>query len=422
MGRTSGDDTDIGTHAEGVHLAIRAQKKPSNIGILDHAGPTLGGGQLVVGHLAEVLSQYYNVEVINGGSTYTLRDFTVAFGLDLSKVRERRIPELKGSFGIDGVSSLFRQDKQNTHTLTQPYDLFIYSGLGTPPPCFAKRGLVYCHFPFESSPLNWLTENVAGARRNRFARLVKAGAYRLIWRKRMQGYQRILANSQFTARWIDRRWGKSAEVLYPPVDIEVPVVEKRNIIVSIGRFVGRGRSKNQLEQVDAFREFVSKIREDWILRMIGSCGESSIDQAYLEIVRKAACGLPVEFLLNVDREVVIQSLAEAKLFWHTTGLSSDETLQPGLAEHFGIATVEAMRARCVPVVIASGGQREIIVNGISGFLTKDIDELARKSIAVTGDDKLLSLMGDHAKQRSMAFNRDVFEQRITTVVAECLNQ
>jgi hypothetical protein len=55
-----------------------------------------------------------------------------------------------------------------------------------------------------------------------------------------------------------------------------------------------------------------------------------------------------------------------------------------------------------------------------GFLAKDLDELVRESVALARDDKLVSSMSDCAKQRSMAFTRDIFEQRIMSVVSQCL--
>ena len=39
-----------------------------------------------------------------------------------------------------------------------------------------------------------------------------------------------------------------------------------------------------------------------------------------------------------------------------------------------------MGSGCVPVTVASGGQREIVQDNVSGFLAKDLDELVRKSI------------------------------------------
>jgi glycosyltransferase involved in cell wall biosynthesis len=231
----------------------------------------------------------------------------------------------------------------------------------------------------------------------------------------------ILANSRFTATWLQRRWGKAAEVLYPPVELDPPTVDKKNLIVSVGRITGDPRNKNQLEQVRAFREFVSGVGIGWTLRIIGSCRLLARDRDYLETIQREARGLPVELLVNVDRTVTLRSLAESKLFWHTTGLLTDENERPEHAEHFGIATVEAMRAGCVPIVIASGGQREIVENGVSGFLVQDLDELARQSVTLARDVSLSSRMSEEARRRSEVFNGNSFDKRFKEVLSQCLS-
>jgi glycosyltransferase involved in cell wall biosynthesis len=399
---------------------IPALKKRARIGILDHMGPMLGGAQLVVSHMAAILSHDYEVELIHNGEPHDIASLVTAFLVDLGRVKERTVAELSPSFGVQGVRALLQSDGRLTRSLSEPYDLFIYSGHGIPPACFARRGLVYCHFPFESAPLNWLKGNIPVSWQNRLAHLVKAGAYRRIWRKRMQGYQQVFANSQFTAEWVQRRWGRSAEVLYPPVDLHPPASEKLNLIVTLGSFTGDRRSKNQLEQVTAFAAFLKQVEDPWKLRIVGLCSELGADRDYLSAVQKAASGLPVELLVNVDREVAIRSLAEAKLFWHTTGLSIEEAKWPELAEHFGIATVEAMRARCVPIVIASGGQREIIEHEKSGFLARDLNELIETSVKIAGNDERLDLIAGSAKRRSALFAQDSFNRRLMSAVSECL--
>jgi glycosyltransferase involved in cell wall biosynthesis len=401
---------------------VPGQKQPARIGILDHTGPILGGAQLVAARMAAILSQHWEVELIHGGKPHDLASLVGAFCLDLGKVKERTIPELSDSFSFPGLRSLMQQGGDSSRMLTRGYDLFIYSGHGIPPPCFAKRGLIYCHFPFEMSPLTALEADGDRAPRNRAIRSIHREAYRWAWRRRMRGYRQVLANSQFTAEWILRRWGRSAEVLYPPVDLSLTAADKENLILSVGRFTGDLRSKAQLEQVRAFRNFLPRVKEPWTLRIIGTCRESVKDQDYLTAVQDEARGLPVEFLMNPDRESILRSLARAKLFWHTTGLSVDELKRPELAEHFGIATVEAMRAGCVPIVIESGGQREIIENGVNGFLVKDLSELIQKTAALACDGRLLTLLSGRASQRSMVFSGDCFDQRISSVVSDCLER
>jgi len=400
---------------------MREKSKRALIGILDHTGPGFGGGQLVVAHMAALLSRDYDLDLIHREGQYKLATLAAAFCVDLSQVNDRGVADLNGSFGLTGLRSLLGQESEKLRNLTAPYDLFIYAGHGIPPPCFAKAGLVYCHFPFESSPLTWLEADTPWRPWRSLGRMMKRSGYRLAWNLRMRGYQRIFANSGFSAAWIERRWGRVAEVLYPPVDLDPPLVEKENLIVSVGRITGERRSKNQLEQVRAFREFAQGIEESWRLRIVGSCGEERRDREYLTAIQAEARGLPVEIWVNVDRKATLRSLAEAKMFWHTAGLSSNENEHPEHAEHFGIATVEAMRAGCVPVVIASGGQPEIVEHEFSGFLAGSLVELIQRSQAVARDDRLMKLTCDRAKRRSMAFIPDYFDQRFMRVVMQSVS-
>src|SRR5262249_12320493 len=154
------------------------------------------------------------------------------------------------------------------------------------------------------------------------------------------------------------------------------------------------------------------VRGDWQLLIIGTQIDTAEDQAYVSEIRGAAEGLPVIFLLNADRVAVWQALAEAKLFWHTAGLAIDENQDPELAEHFGIATVEARRAGWVPVVIAWGGKREIMEEGVSGFLARDLSDLILSSIALTREENLLLTMSQQAEGRSMDFTASIFDQRV----------
>lgn len=384
-------------------------------GILDHTFRSLGGGQLVAGYLAALFSRFASVDLIRDWADYRIDKIASAFSLNLSGVAERSFDARIG-FGVPGQYGFLGQ-LGLSRTLTRPYDLFVYCGHGVPPFCQARCGLVYCHFPVEGSPLVELDGNKTWMQRGGLSRGWRKNVYQLAWRYRMRGYKAILANSSYTAGWIERRWGVEAQIVYPPVDLALPPAEKRNIIVSIGRFGGRSQQgKGQTAQVAAFREFVGKIPGDWKLCLIGACYRPE-DHAHLAAVRDAARGLPVEFLVNAERSVMLQRLAEARIFWHTVGLFNAEAQDPYREEHFGIATVEAMRAGCVPVVIASGGQREIIREGVDGFLCRDLGEFIEKTVAVAGNRSLLDDVGAQAKRRSMAFSGEAFEQRVMSIIS-----
>lgn len=378
--------------------------------MLDHVSGSLGGAQLVLGRMAARLSLEHDVEFIHRGDGYALGKMSSAFELDLSRVKERTVRDLPESFNLPGERPFFYQLLGNRPDLSRRYELFIYSGHGVPPICFAPHGIVYCHFPMESAPER--TDRVS----------LRGSAYQWIWERRMKSYQRLLVNSSFTASWVDRRWARRAEVVYPPVGVRTISCPKRNLILSVGRFTASRRTKNQLAQVMAFREFFREVGGDWTLCCVGSCGQVPDDQAYLRSVRKAAEGLPVDFLVNEPREALERAMAEAKLFWHTTGLGVDEDAYPEQAEHFGIATVEAMCAGCVPVVIGAGGQREIIEDGKNGFLCAGIEAMVRQTVRIARDEDLLAAMSVHAQRRSLDFSEAVFDCHIQKIASECLER
>ena len=387
------------------------------IGILDHESGRPGGSQLVAAWIARVLSDRYSVEFIHSGRGYGLADLSKVFDLDLGRVRERVVESSLERFAIPGRRSLLRERLRRDRALTRPYDLFVYSGHGAPPFCFARRGLVYCHFPFQTRPRLTLAEDPHWCRRGRVDRRLRGTLYEWLWGRRLRGYAKILANSRFTAEWIERLWGYPAEVVHPPVASGAPPATKRDVIVSVGRFIATDH-KNLSLQLAAFSELVARADGDWRLRLIGFCTDAAEDRAHLAGLRERARDLPVEFVVNADRTSLLAHLAEAKLFWNTTGLSDEEPPEPCCMEHFGIATVEAMAAGCVPLAPAFGGQVEIVGHEVNGFLCADVGELVQHSLALIRDEPLRARMSRAAAERSRAFEPSVFDGRIRRLVGE----
>jgi glycosyltransferase involved in cell wall biosynthesis len=85
-------------------------------------------------------------------------------------------------------------------------------------------------------------------------------------------------------------------------------------------------------------------------------------------------------------------------------------------EHFGIATVEAMRLGCVPIVPAGGGQPEIVEHGISGYVCESLDALERHTVELAGDERRLRAMGEAANTRGRVFGAEAFERRLVSLV------
>lgn len=252
---------------------------------------------------------------------------------------------------------------------------------------FARRGVLVTSFPFDT-------------------------ATRPRDRARLASYRTIVANSAFTARWVRERWHRTAEVLHPPVTPVSPSA-KRATILSVGRFTGGGRSKRQLEMVDAFRALGPSVHAEWELHLAGFVE----DPTYLAAVRERAGRLPVTIHTDLDRSALEAHYSKASIFWHACGLGVDQEQEPHRVEHFGIATVEAMSAGCVPVVVDAGGQPEIVGrDDASGILWATEDEWVSATAELIDDPDRRERLGVAARARSARFSFDAFAPRARALV------
>jgi glycosyltransferase involved in cell wall biosynthesis len=229
----------------------------------------------------------------------------------------------------------------------------------------------------------------------------------------LRHYQRVLANSEYTRTWIRRLWGVDSDVLFPPIRVgDLQPGPKARRILSVGRFIPRGfgHSKKQLEQVQAFGEMVRGGGLDgWELHLVGGC--ESFQRPYLAEVERAAQGLPVRIHANAPRPLVEELFATSAIFWAATGLGEDEERAPWVFEHFGITTVEAMAAGCVPVVIDKAGQREIVRHGTDGYRWTTLAELEALTRKVAADEQLRARLAASAVERAGAFSEEAFAAR-----------
>jgi glycosyltransferase involved in cell wall biosynthesis len=229
----------------------------------------------------------------------------------------------------------------------------------------------------------------------------------------LEHYQRVMANSEYTRSWIRRLWGVDSEVLFPPIRVhELHPGSKDRKIITVGRFFapGLGHSKKQLEQVQAFGRIVRKGGLDgWTLHVVGGCEPSQ--RPYLAALREAARGLPVEIHPNAPRSLVDELFATSSIFWAATGLGENVEKQPWVFEHFGMTTVEAMAAGCVPVVIDQAGQREIVRHGVDGYRWTTLGDLEARTRELAADPELCRRLGAAAVERAQAFSEDAFRRR-----------
>jgi len=104
---------------------------------------------------------------------------------------------------------------------------------------------------------------------------------------------------------------------------------------------------------------------------------------------------------------------------------SDLFLLPSQTESFGLAALEAMAARTPVISTNSGGLPEVNIHGVTGFLSDigDTDDMAKNSIYILKDDKILQKFKENAlnqaKQFSLKNVLPAYKEVYREVIADC---
>jgi glycosyltransferase involved in cell wall biosynthesis len=381
------------------------------VGVYDLYWSTLGGGEQVDGSIAQVLARDHDVTLL--GPQVPDVDATMRrLGVDLSSCGYRRVVD-------DGEASDASGD----------FDVFVNGTYLSKAINHAPVGYYYVHFPGEVPTTRDRLRSRAGVAGVKALSLAPRLPYRLTevqaaFDRRVARvefvptYTRYLSNSQFTASWVERLWGRPSDVLYPPVRPSVRPGEKAPLILVLGRFFDPsfGHSKKQHELLDTFRELHRSGRlRGWRMAIVGGCDAANRD--YALAVKRAARGLPVEVHVNAPGSVVERLLGEASLYWHGAGLGEDAQRHPERFEHFGISVVEAMAAGAVPLVFAAAGPAEIVQDSSNGCHWTGLDQLADLTVDLVADDARRRQLADAAVRRASDFSADAFANRLAGFVA-----
>ncbi len=381
------------------------------VGVYDLYWSTLGGGEQVDGSIAQVLAADHDVTLL-GPRPVDVDATARRLGVDLSACGYRRV-----------------DDDADASTASADFDLFVNGTYLSKAINRAPLGYYYVHFPGERrSRLDQLRSRagVVGVRALSIPprlpqRLneVRAAFDRRVERVEfLPTYTRYLANSQFTAGWIEQLWGTPSDVLYPPVRPSVAPAEKQPLILVLGRFFdpSYGHSKKQHELLATFADLHRSGRlPGWRMAIVGGCDAANRDYALQ--VRRDAIGLPVDVHVNAAGDVVERLLGEASLYWHGAGLGEDAERHPERFEHFGISVVEAMAAGAVPLVFGAAGPAEIVRDGVDGVQWRTLDRLATASVDLATDEARRAAMSAAAVDRAADFSAAVFRTRLLDLVA-----
>lgn len=301
---------------------------------------------------------------------------------------------------------LKRQDgffniQENISLITKDYDLFIngsrYSFYGN-----ARKNIAIVHFPKEkllSIPINnklpWC-KSFAKKQDSNFADKTDL----------------FVPNSEFTSYWLTQKWQISDDkkcVLYPPV---TPVSAKSEKKLNQIFVCSRIESTKKIDLLLKAFENSDFLKQNCTIVVAGSVkGES---KEYIENIQKISSS--AKFFFEPSRVEIEKLYAESEIFWHAKGIGEENPLY---FEHFGITTVEAMSAGCVPIVINKGGQKEI-VNESCGFKWNTLEELVTLTENLVKNHDKIAELSKNALLRSELYTKKSFEKEFRKILLEKL--
>ncbi len=339
---------------------------------------------------ASVYTPY--LETLGGGERY-VTSFAKVLGdagwhVDLESSNPNIIDKLEKRFGlkltnIKVVKSINRGSG---------YDLCFWLSDGSIPSLLARNNIIHFQRPF-----------------------FKVDGKSLISRMKFFRINKVVVNSKFTKKWIDKEYPVNSMVLYPPVDVsKFKPSKKENIIISIARFSQLEQSKRQDVLVDAFKKFYDKGNKNWKLVLAGGSEVGGVD--FVKKLKELSVGYPIRIVENPEFTDIKSLYSKSKIFWSASGYNIDEEREPNRVEHFGITVVEAMAAGLIPMVFDAGGHKEIIKSNENGFLWKTVEDLLRLTEIISSDLHLQKKLSSVGKKDSHNFSLEVFKEKVLSII------
>ncbi len=163
-------------------------------------------------------------------------------------------------------------------------------------------------------------------------------------------------------------------------------------LLVVSRFT---KEKNIPFLLDVFAKLVAKGADNFALMLVGYGSEFEVIKAHayetLRLPREQ-----VQFIHKPPRDELVRLYREANLFLF--GSQTDTQ---------GLVLAEAM-ASGTPVVALDGpGQRDIIINGINGFLVQNAEQMMKRVIQIAQDDDLNVLLQENAWKTGQKFEPEI---------------
>lgn len=357
------------------------EAKQIKIGLYSPYLSALGGGERYILNIAYGLSKHHDVFLFASPSLRSEIHSLLRINVD----RIHFLPE----------SIIRNKNVLRKYISLSNYDVFIFMTDGSLPFPVAKK-----NFLIIQSPVH-------------IPRLTLGNYIRLLrWN--------IICYSNFMQQIIKKRLHKDAKILSPSIDINKFMnknIQKKNIILSVGRFFQYPHNKKHDILIDIFKKNYSRYFQGWRLVIAGGLTEEGGKKIFENLKKKIAT-YPIEIVANIPFNKLLELYKEAKIYWHAAGYGEDIKRHPETAEHFGITTLEAMAAGEVPLVFAAGGQMDIVTDSYNGYLWSNQEELLEKTHRVIQDEKLFKKISQNALSSVKKYSNEEFYAQLEKSIAE----
>lgn len=359
------------------------------IGIYDPYLDTLSGGEKYMLTAASCLSGANNVRIFWDDPSI-LEIARGKLGIDLSKTQ----------IAPNIFSRVYPASRRLPETLS--YDLLFILSDGSIPLTLSANTILHFQFPVE-----WVN------------------GLDIKTKIKLQKISKIICNSVFTKKFIDKKFHVNSLVIYPPcVSIaqieknsnQKSLYDKKNIILSVGRYSplpGGSSIKKQEAMIQIFKKMIDNGLKNWELFLAVSFLKEH--QKNIIELEQSIKNYPIKIIKNCSYDELENFYSQAKIYWHAAGFGENLTQHPERAEHFGITTVEAMAHGVVPVVISAGGQPEIVDDNINGFLWVNEEEMIQKTRKIIIDTRLRDQMAVLALKKLYKFSIENFCEQIQKI-------
>lgn len=281
------------------------------------------------------------------------------------------------------------------------YDLVISSSH-----CVAKgilTGPNQIHISYVHSPIRYAWDltyqylneaNLCSGVKGIVAKLILH--YMRLWDTRTaNGVDYFIANSNFIAKRIKKIYGRSAEVIYPPVDVEAfeYCEEKEDYYLTASRLVPYKKVKLVVE---AFNEMPDKK-----LVVIGSGPD------FNKI--KSVAGKNIIMMGYQPFKVLKERMRHAKAFVFAA------------EEDFGITPVEAQACGTPVIAYGKGGALETIVAQETGvFFYQQSKEQLKKAVLTFEDSNPIEARA--CRKNAERFSVEIFRNSMKQYIDKCINE